>query len=305
MSSVDPRGEINFLDCLNEQVAGVDDVLFPQPKVSKNAFIVGAPRSGTTLLSQVMAYAFDVGYINNVAATYWQAPALGVLYGNRLVQKREFIAASNYGMTENLSEPHEFGGFWRSRLQYENLFQKRGHSVDWQQLLKALDQIGAAWQKTMFYKVFQLTWHLIEFDRLRPQTKWIWVKRNLSRNVTSLLRLAEKRQEIWTSAVPLEAMERFANAPHWQQVTAQVELFNQWIEHQFESVESERIKCVSLESLIANPTEEIHGLGEFLGLAPLEGSIETISKRLRASDLTDIAFERQVNEFTEQVVNRG
>ena len=31
-------------------------------------FIFGLPRSGTTLISQVIAHCFDVGYINNLAS---------------------------------------------------------------------------------------------------------------------------------------------------------------------------------------------------------------------------------------------
>ena len=122
--------QLDFLSVMNEKVAEVDDIMFPNPRHSENIFIVGAPRSGTTLVSQVLAFAFDLGYINNISATYWNAPAFGVLYGNKLVKRREFSGKSDYGRTAHLSEPHEFGAFWRNKLKYRDLKQKKNHSID-------------------------------------------------------------------------------------------------------------------------------------------------------------------------------
>ena len=88
------------LAILNDSVLGVDDQLFPDPEPSRNVFVVGAPRSGTTVLIQALAAAFDVGYISNLAASFWQAPALGVLFSRRLVPERIFSGNSRYGRTE-------------------------------------------------------------------------------------------------------------------------------------------------------------------------------------------------------------
>ena len=41
-------------------------------------FVVGLPRSGTTLLTQVLAYCLDAGYVNNFAARFWLAPVHGL-----------------------------------------------------------------------------------------------------------------------------------------------------------------------------------------------------------------------------------
>ena len=37
-------------------------------------FIVGVPRSGTTLLYQLMCTHLDVGYVSNAMARWWMAP---------------------------------------------------------------------------------------------------------------------------------------------------------------------------------------------------------------------------------------
>jgi hypothetical protein len=37
-------------------------------------FIVGAPRSGTTLLLQTIINHYNLGYINNFIARFWEAP---------------------------------------------------------------------------------------------------------------------------------------------------------------------------------------------------------------------------------------
>jgi ABC-type oligopeptide transport system ATPase subunit len=46
-------------------------------------FIVGLPRSGTTLLSQLLAYSLDAGYTTNFAARFWLAPVHGLRLGRR------------------------------------------------------------------------------------------------------------------------------------------------------------------------------------------------------------------------------
>jgi hypothetical protein len=41
-------------------------------------FVLGVPRSGTTLTSQLLAYCLDAGYVNNAAARFWLAPVHGI-----------------------------------------------------------------------------------------------------------------------------------------------------------------------------------------------------------------------------------
>src|SRR6056297_1827548 len=77
-------------------------------------FVIGAPRSGTTLLTQLIANSFDISYINNLIARFYLAPLHGIRFSNTVlgdVRGSNFI--SDYARTNRLNEIHEFGYFWR------------------------------------------------------------------------------------------------------------------------------------------------------------------------------------------------
>ena len=61
----------DFLEQLNQYLISFD--LYRQRGydiVQPFVFVVGAPRSGTTLLTQVIAHCFDAGYICNLTARF-------------------------------------------------------------------------------------------------------------------------------------------------------------------------------------------------------------------------------------------
>lgn len=85
-------------------------------------YIVGAPRSGTTLLSQLVSRCLPVGYINNLIARFWMRPSVGIRLSSMLLggSVREKISfSSSFGTTEGVHEPHEFGYFWRRWLEID------------------------------------------------------------------------------------------------------------------------------------------------------------------------------------------
>jgi len=68
-----------FLRRLNEDLAEREQALYADVGVERPVvFVVGLPRSGTTLLSQLLAYCLDAGYVTNVAARFWLAPVHGI-----------------------------------------------------------------------------------------------------------------------------------------------------------------------------------------------------------------------------------
>ena len=121
--SANPDDEA-WLAALNEHLAEarLPSVVRGEPSQLPLIYIVGAPRSGTTLLSQVVSRFLDVGYINNLIARFWRRPSVGI-HLSRLVLGgggREQIAfESEHGTTPGAAGPHEFGYFWRHWLQLD------------------------------------------------------------------------------------------------------------------------------------------------------------------------------------------
>ncbi len=80
-------------------------------------FVVGAPRSGTTLVHQLIARHLALSYIDNIVARFWTRPSVGIaLSRSALGAKRTFTLHSRHGVTEEAAGAHEFGYFWRRWL---------------------------------------------------------------------------------------------------------------------------------------------------------------------------------------------
>lgn len=82
-------------------------------------YVVGLPRSGTTLLSQLISRCFQVGYINNLIARFWLNPVVGIRLSQMLFGpdiRGKINLDSEHGVSLEPWGPHEFGYFWRHWL---------------------------------------------------------------------------------------------------------------------------------------------------------------------------------------------
>jgi Sulfotransferase family len=106
-------------------------------------YVIGAPRSGTTLLSQLLSRSFSVGYINNLIARFWLRPSVGITLSRICLGPgaRESIPLrSSYGATDGAAGPHEFGYFWRHWLRLD---ETATHHLDKEELSR-VDAVGLA-----------------------------------------------------------------------------------------------------------------------------------------------------------------
>ncbi len=122
----DPSEEAWFL-ALNLALASLD---LPDPTVPTDparlplVYIVGVPRSGTTLASQLVSRHLVVGWIGGLVARFWARPSVGIRlaraldpdYGRAAISYR-----SLHGYTGGFAGPHEFGYFWRHWLGLDTL----------------------------------------------------------------------------------------------------------------------------------------------------------------------------------------
>ena len=82
-------------------------------KSSPPVFIIGPPRSGTTVLYQLLCKHFNFGYTNNFVADWYKIPITATrLYNIFSSQTSSIELTSNFGKSSNLYGPNEFGKFW-------------------------------------------------------------------------------------------------------------------------------------------------------------------------------------------------
>ena len=68
------------LNKLNEFLSSVDLVNSKEPFKKNFCFIVGLPRSGSTLLQQILISRYSVGYVSNIVGKFWGNPMVGSIY---------------------------------------------------------------------------------------------------------------------------------------------------------------------------------------------------------------------------------
>ena len=76
-------------------------------------FIIGAPRSGTTLLYKVLIEKLNLGYISNLSARFYPVPSVSTWLLKKLTNishKKGY--EFKYGLMPGFGSPSEFGEFW-------------------------------------------------------------------------------------------------------------------------------------------------------------------------------------------------
>src|SRR5688572_19796215 len=68
--------------------------------------VVGVPRSGTTLLYQVVSSGLEIGFVNHLVAAFWLAPVYGLRLSRKLGLDRWASSfESAFGRTPDVGEP--------------------------------------------------------------------------------------------------------------------------------------------------------------------------------------------------------
>jgi hypothetical protein len=177
-------------------------------------YIVGVPRSGTTLVSQLVARGLDLGYIDQVVARFWQRPAVGVALSRSILGSRaaeSIRLESDYGTGLGPAGPHEFGYFWRHWLPYDSA---PNHHLD-AQALSRVDRTGlrrvlraellAAFGRPVVFKNVACGFQARFLTEVHPRSLFVHVTRRTEDTSRSILRARVERHgrlDAWWSLKP-------------------------------------------------------------------------------------------------------
>ncbi len=203
------RSEEDFLQELNNHLEGFGE-WDPDPETTAEpfpCFIIGTPRSGTTLLNQLLAHCLHVGYIDNLAAAFWKAPVVGIRLSKKLLARDPAGSfESAYGRTRGVAEPHEFGYFWRDLL--GKAFTNEGTPVSddtWARVRRYMLLFGQEFGGAFALKTFWAGWHARTLPALLPKAHFFFVERDLVDTAISILLAREAYaggREAWIGPRP-------------------------------------------------------------------------------------------------------
>ena len=260
--------EINTLLAPAEQQL-LEKVTTPQlPTI----IVVGAPRSGTTLMMQWLASLGYFAYPTNLLSRFFGAPAIGAKIQLLLTDPRynfndEFFDfavpvdfESNLGKTRGVLAPNEFWYFWRRFIPNKEprpLSDEELTLVDGEGLVAELAAI-----ESVFKKPFAMKGHIMEFNipflfQILPKALFIYIRRHPLYNIQSLLEAREKyygTREGWYSVKPAE-YDILKDLSPIEQVTGQVFYTNQAIQKGLESINPDNVISIKYEDFCEAPAK--------------------------------------------------
>jgi sulfotransferase family protein len=242
------------------------DETLPYPPL----FVVGAPRSGSTLLYQLLTDRFDVGYLANGHARRPGAPSL-VERRRGLVRARHGALGdyrSSFGGTEGELGPSECGPFWY------RFFPRRPHYVSAdafpaaarRELRAAVGAFVEACGRPVVYKNLFNTARMEAIAAALPEALFVAVHRDLAANARSLLdgrlRVAGAYDAWWSVEPP--GIERLLQLSPEEQVVEQVRELDALVARVEASIGSDRVLHLAYEDLCADPRGQLDRIAAFV-----------------------------------------
>jgi hypothetical protein len=265
----------SLLEQLNTILQGVSIEQLPQYDAPRYPiiFVVGGPRSGTTLIMQWLAASGLFGYPSNLLARFYQAPYIGaliheMLFNPKLQYKNDFTDLKPYtlessfnsdlGKTSGAAAPNVFWYFWRRFFDFGEcpyLNQQQQRSADTKAFVKELAALESVFAKPFALKGIIVNWNLDFINRLFDKVLFIHVRRIPSYQMQSILRARERfrgDRQLWWGFKPPD-FETLKLPTAEEQVAAQVFFTRKAIARSFGAISNERYLEVDYEQFCETP----------------------------------------------------
>lgn len=199
----------NLLKEININLNMSENVLLKQDiKEYPVIFVMGAMRSGSTLMMQWLVSTNMFAYPSNMLSRFYGAPIIGSKIQKMLTDpeynfrneitdfNKDISFESNNGKTVGALSPNEFWFFWRRFLpddlrEYSN--DKLMECVDIQTMRRELWGVAQIFDKPIALKGMICNYHIPFLNKAFPKALFICLKRNLEQHTKSVLE-ARKRQ---------------------------------------------------------------------------------------------------------------
>lgn len=242
---------------------------------TKPVFILGAPRTGSTVLYQAIIHAFGLPYISNLTnQDFPQTPIFGLA-----IQRwapRDIGLESHFGKTKGIFGPSEgsavmsrwFGGGHPSQTASSWIIP--GQEEHFVATMAAVERLYGG--KPLLIKNAWNCFRIACLAELLPQAKFIWIRRDMREAAESDLEaryLTKGAPDIWNSATPSN-VEALRSLPPFQQVVENQYEFNKAIDAGLNSAADGRFVTVWYEDLLADASGVLARIGELLGIDAMQ-----------------------------------
>lgn len=229
-------------------------------------FVFGLPRSGTTLIYQLIAQCLKIGYVNNLIARFWKAPQIGITLSNEVLGSLERTCfVSDYGKTSSPYGPHEFAYFWQHWLQIDNIsdmliFHQENHKIDWDGLAQQIHCMQESFQAGIVFKTMYVANHIQAFSDSFSMPLFIYIERDPIDVALSILEARRSyygSSDIWWATYPPNYNElKDLSVSH--QIAGQVHFLRKTYEKSMDRVEPDQVVRLTYSQLCESPLKVLH-----------------------------------------------
>ena len=232
-------------------------------------FIIGAPRTGSTIFYQVITNYWDIGYINNLECLFYR----NIIFGEFLSQK---IFKSKYhnnfkayhGATNGYNSPSECGSFWYRWFPSDRHFVGVDELTELQkrEMRRVVYAMIALKRKPLFFKNMNCGQRIGALSQIFPEALFIYCARNPLYTAQSLLETRKRvygNYNTWWSIMPKEYHKLQSLRPI-EQVVAQIHYIEKQINKDLEKYYSDKWIKLEYEHFTENPLQQLQAIWSFL-----------------------------------------
>ena len=230
-------------------------------------FIIGAPRSGTTLLYEALTVRYAFSYFSNLAERFYKTPAAATCLGSSLLAKRKSGSfTSKYGRIDGWGAPSEGGRIWNRWLpQPYYLTVDYAASLPLENMRNIVASISKSIDAPFLNKNVMHSIHIDLLNKIFPGCIFLEVRRDPVANIRSIIRARNKKggpkeDSNWWSVKPT-VWQHHKNSTIEEQACVQVCSLRDDITNQINRISPERLLIVHYEQFCKNPAKimnEIH-----------------------------------------------
>jgi hypothetical protein len=257
-------GANRLLAAVSHAVTREVSAVLPQTPI----LILGPPRSGTTLLYQLLVARFEVAYLTNIHDLFFGVPSLIERCVQSGTRQSGTDYCSQFGVTRGAMGPSECGEFWYRFFPRDPQVVELGGVTPSRMtaMRSVIAQFGRAARRPIVFKNVVNCVRLGPIAEAIPEALFIRIDRDVAENAISLLKCRQRRCgsiDHWWSVRPPK-YENIQSRPPAEQVVEQIWRTQEAADRNLANIPESRILRLTYASLCQAPRKTMDEVGTFL-----------------------------------------
>jgi len=278
-----------------------------QPLKHQPVFIIGAPRTGSTILYQTLTNQLDVLYVDNLICQFYRNFFFGFWLSNKIFKQNPHnYFNSNHGNTESggYHAPSECGNLWYKWLLSDKHFIDHDDitNVMVEEIRKEITAVINYFDQPLVFKNLNAGQRLRLLSRCFPNAKIIFIKRSPIFTAQSILKAKRKvgvADNIFWSIKPSN-FEVLKSLNSYEQIIKQIYYIEKQILEDRKLFSSEQFLTIDYNVLCNNLEATLELCQIFIGTkkkSRFEKAVLRIAEKLQLNNSEIIKFKEEIRKL--------